>query len=51
MIAKGGGEYSATKAAELLQFFDDYFQFPYPLSKMDCAAVPQFGPGINKRDD
>ncbi|XP_021952753.1 aminopeptidase N [Folsomia candida] len=45
LIARGGGNYSAQVSAELLQFFDDYFQFPYPLEKMDSAAVPQFGAG------
>lgn len=45
MIARGGGNYSAQVAAELLAFYDNYFQAPYPFEKMDSAAVPNFGPG------
>jgi aminopeptidase N len=45
LIARGGGNYSAQVAAEVLQFYDDYFQAPYPLMKMDSAVVPQFAAG------
>ncbi|HXF23778.1 MAG TPA: M1 family metallopeptidase [Gemmatimonadaceae bacterium] len=36
----------ALSAAEYdLHYYDDYFGIPYPLSKLDMIALPDFGPG------
>ena len=37
-----GGDYAATKAAELLAYFENYYGIDYKMSKMDSVAVPAF---------
>ena len=32
-------------SGKLLRFYEEYFQIPYPLKKLDIVAVPSFGPG------
>jgi len=37
--------YSADEAARILDFFADYFNIPYPLTKLDQVALPDFDAG------
>lgn len=34
--------YALEAATELLQFYNDFFDIPYPLSKLDLVAIPDF---------
>uniref|UniRef100_A0A9J7YHC3 Aminopeptidase n=1 Tax=Cyprinus carpio carpio TaxID=630221 RepID=A0A9J7YHC3_CYPCA len=38
-------EYALSTAVTLLDFYDDYFDIPYPLPKHDLAAIPDFQSG------
>lgn len=40
------GKFSAQAAARMLTFFEDYFDFPYQLNKMDSVAIPDFAAGL-----
>uniref|UniRef100_A0A8C1R333 Aminopeptidase n=1 Tax=Cyprinus carpio TaxID=7962 RepID=A0A8C1R333_CYPCA len=35
-------EFALDAAVKLLDFYDDYFDIPYPLPKQDLAAIPDF---------
>ncbi|KAM4576191.1 endoplasmic reticulum aminopeptidase 1b [Odontesthes bonariensis] len=37
--------YALEAAVKLLDFYDDYFDIPYPLPKQDLAAIPDFQSG------
>ncbi|XP_003799752.1 endoplasmic reticulum aminopeptidase 1 [Otolemur garnettii] len=37
--------YALGAAVTLLEFYEDYFQIPYPLPKQDLAAIPDFQSG------
>ncbi|XP_076842765.1 endoplasmic reticulum aminopeptidase 1 [Brachyhypopomus gauderio] len=37
--------YALNTAVTLLDFYDDYFDIPYPLPKQDLAAIPDFQSG------
>ncbi|XP_076127017.1 endoplasmic reticulum aminopeptidase 1b [Alosa pseudoharengus] len=41
----GQAEFALHAAARLLDFYDDYFDIPYPLPKQDLAAIPDFQSG------
>uniref|UniRef100_A0AAY4CMT3 Aminopeptidase n=1 Tax=Denticeps clupeoides TaxID=299321 RepID=A0AAY4CMT3_9TELE len=41
----GQAEYALNVAARLLDFYEDYFDIPYPLPKQDLAAIPDFQSG------
>ncbi len=38
-------EYSVGEAVKILEFFEDYFDTPYPLAKYDQVALPDFDAG------
>ncbi|NWI18909.1 ERAP1 aminopeptidase, partial [Crypturellus soui] len=38
-------DYALDAAVKLLDFYDDYFNIPYPLPKQDLAAIPDFQSG------
>lgn len=38
-------KYSVQEAAAMLDFYNDYFQVPYPLKKYDQVALPDFDSG------
>ncbi|OCU02291.1 endoplasmic reticulum aminopeptidase 1 isoform X2 [Xenopus laevis] len=38
-------EYALKAAVKLLDFYEDYFNIPYPLPKQDLAAIPDFQSG------
>ncbi|XP_036703110.1 endoplasmic reticulum aminopeptidase 1 isoform X3 [Balaenoptera musculus] len=38
-------DYALDAAVTLLEFYEDYFSIPYPLSKQDLAAIPDFQSG------
>ncbi len=42
VIDRGGGEFSANVSARVLAFYEEYFDVPYPMQKMDSVAVPGF---------
>ncbi|CAL8095694.1 unnamed protein product [Orchesella dallaii] len=42
VIDRGGGEFSANVSARVLAFYENYFDVPYPMQKMDSVAVPGF---------
>ena len=37
--------YGLETGTKLLNFYEKYFDIPFPLEKMDLLAVPSFGPG------
>ncbi|XP_063309750.1 endoplasmic reticulum aminopeptidase 1 [Pelobates fuscus] len=39
------GAYALEAAVKLLDFYEDYFDIPYPLPKQDLAAIPDFQSG------
>ncbi|XP_030624172.1 endoplasmic reticulum aminopeptidase 1 [Chanos chanos] len=41
----GQAGYALDTAVTLLDFYDDYFDIPYPLPKQDLAAIPDFQSG------
>ncbi|KAL2091899.1 hypothetical protein ACEWY4_011697 [Coilia grayii] len=41
----GQADFALHAAARLLDFYDDYFDIPYPLPKQDLAAIPDFQSG------
>ena len=49
IIHQAGKEDQAVLAADagpkILEYFEDYFQIPYPLNKMDMASIPDFSSG------
>ena len=38
-------EFALEVSTKALEYFEDYFGIPYPLPKMDLAAIPDFEPG------
>jgi aminopeptidase N len=44
-VKNQGANYSADVSAKIVKNLDEYFDFPYPLSKMDSVAVPVFSAG------
>ena len=38
-------KYAASIGPSILEFYESYFNLPYPLPKMDMAAIPDFGAG------
>lgn len=39
------GEYALKVGAYCLEFFEEYFDYEYPLPKMDMVAIPEFSAG------
>jgi len=39
------GKFSAQAAARILNFFEEYLDYPYQLNKMDSVAIPDFAAG------
>ena len=37
--------YAGTAGIKLLNFFEDYYKIPYPGSKLDLIAIPDFAMG------
>ena len=44
---KEQGEFALDVAVKTLPFYNDYFEIPYPLPKMDLIAIPDFAAGTN----
>jgi len=47
VAVKGKGQqlaYALDNTAAMLEILEDYFAAPYPFTKLDIVAVPQFGP-------
>ena len=44
-MVDGSAVFSAQVAAKLLHFFENYFESPYQLSKLDSVAIPDFAAG------
>ncbi|XP_041649467.1 aminopeptidase N-like [Cheilinus undulatus] len=44
-IDDGQGEYALKVTEPILQFYEQYYNVPYPLSKSDQIALPDFGAG------
>jgi len=42
---KAQGEFALDVAVKTLPFYNDYFEIPYPLPKMDLIAIPDFAAG------
>lgn len=38
-------QFSVNEAARIIEFYDDYFETPYPLAKCDQVALPDFDAG------
>lgn len=45
---KEQGEFALDVAVKTLPFYNDYFEIPYPLPKMDLIAIPDFSAGIKE---
>lgn len=45
MTDENSAEFSAIASAQITSFFANYLAFPYPSTKLDSAAVPDFAPG------
>ncbi|PIK35902.1 putative aminopeptidase N [Apostichopus japonicus] len=43
--ARNSVRYALEKGADIIDFFEDYFQIPFPLPKMDMIAIPDFTAG------
>lgn len=41
-MERGGGAFAANVSAKVLNFYEQYFDVPYPMQKMDSVAVPGF---------
>ncbi|KAH7944783.1 hypothetical protein HPB49_000621 [Dermacentor silvarum] len=39
------GHFALNMMKRSLEFFNDFFSIPYPMSKLDLVGVPDFGPG------
>lgn len=39
------GQFALDVAVKSLEYYDDFFQVPYPLPKLDMVAIPQFAAG------
>ena len=44
-IENGEGTYALDQAAQVLDFFTDYFEVKYPLKKSTQIAIPDFNSG------
>ncbi|KAF5892696.1 aminopeptidase N-like, partial [Clarias magur] len=44
-IDAGHGDYALNITGKILNFFENYYQVPYPLSKSDQVALPDFNAG------
>ncbi|XP_008283094.1 aminopeptidase N-like [Stegastes partitus] len=44
-IEEGQGDYALEKTGPILSFFENYYNSPYPLSKSDQIALPDFSAG------
>ena len=42
MIARNGGEYASNTSAQVMTFYEEYFQMNYKMPKMDSATIPSF---------
>lgn len=42
---ESNGEYGLAVAKHCLEFFEEYFDYAYPLPKMDMVAIPEFSAG------
>lgn len=43
--ARNSVEFALEKGADIIDFFEDYFQIDFPLPKMDMIAIPDFTAG------
>jgi aminopeptidase N len=41
----GSAEYAMSVGPRILKFYGEFFSIPYPLPKMDLAAIPDFAYG------
>lgn len=39
------GDYALQKGPEVLTFYENYFNIPFPLPKQDMIAIPDFSAG------
>ena len=44
-IENGDGDFALNQAAQILDFFTDYFEVKYPLKKSTQIAIPDFNSG------
>ncbi|XP_062274018.1 aminopeptidase Ey-like [Scomber scombrus] len=44
-IEEGQGDYALNKTGPILEFFEKYYNSPYPLTKSDQIALPDFSAG------
>ncbi|XP_058252399.1 alanyl (membrane) aminopeptidase b, tandem duplicate 1 [Hemibagrus wyckioides] len=44
-INDGHGQYALNITGKILKFFEDYYKVPYPLTKSDQVALPDFNAG------
>uniref|UniRef100_A0A8C5M2Z4 Aminopeptidase n=1 Tax=Leptobrachium leishanense TaxID=445787 RepID=A0A8C5M2Z4_9ANUR len=45
ILDENQGEYGLNITKPILDFFEEYYQIPYPLPKSDQVAIPDFGAG------